>query len=214
MKRLAILTLVICAQATAAPLNDELRQSESDRELTALTRSVETFNRVDLLDRGLNSWPVRRQLLESASSFVFVSVPFWNYDQAGREFVELLGSRKRALRDLELKVIQGWTSPWLSKGGRKVKGEIKDIADQYLLWNSPLWQRRFSFNLFRGHVHDKFLIVDGSKMVLGGMNISNEDASGGAAMNGTHDTDLVIQGPAVHQATEIFLKVNQLGHHL
>lgn len=214
MKRLSVLVLIFSAHVLAAPLNEELRRPETSQELTELTRSAETFNKVDLLDRGQNSWPVRRGLLERASSFVFVSVPFWNYDQAGREFVDMLAARKQADRAFELKVIQGWTSPWLSKGGRKVKGELKDVADQYLLWNSPLWQRRFSFNLFRGHVHDKFLIVDGNKMVLGGMNISNEDAGGGSSMNGTHDTDLVIEGPVVHQATEIFLKVNQLGHHL
>ncbi|MEQ1879280.1 MAG: phosphatidylserine/phosphatidylglycerophosphate/cardiolipin synthase family protein, partial [Bdellovibrionia bacterium] len=125
-----------------------------------------------------------------------------------------LKERKKEVPGFELKVIQGWVSPFLSDGGGKTKKELKAIADEYLAWNSPFWLRRFSFGFFRGHVHDKFLIADGRRMILGGMNISDLDAEGGLTAKGSHDVDVLIDGPAVKQATEIFLKLNLLGHYL
>lgn len=204
----------VWSAALAAPLNEELSLKENAEMLDALTRSPETFNTVRILENGQNSWPAREQLIRESKSFVFITVPFWYYDKTGRTILQELESKRNSVDGFELKVIQGWISPFLSGGGRTTKSVLKNISDQYLGWNSPLWLRRFSFNIFRGHVHDKFLIVDGQKMILGGMNISDHDLGGGINANGTHDVDLLIEGPAVQKATEMFLKINQLGHYL
>jgi phosphatidylserine/phosphatidylglycerophosphate/cardiolipin synthase-like enzyme len=213
--KFVLLLMLFGATAFANQINDELALPENQTLLDGLTRTKETHNHVTLLERGLNSWPIRRELIESANDFVLISVPFWYYDQVGQEFLDWFKERKSVNRSLDIRVIQGWTSPLLSNGGGKVKGELKDLTQgHYLLWNSPFWQRRFSFDLLRGHLHDKLFVVDGKKMIIGGMNITDEDAGGGHKAKGTADFDLLIEGPAVHEGTKLFLKLEALGTYL
>ena len=83
-----------------------------------------------------------------------------------------------------------------------------------LLWNEPQWQRRFSADLLRNRMHEKLLVVDGEKLVMGGMNVADDYLQGGVTRKGWHDTDLLVEGPAAAEAQKVFLKLWELSKYL
>ena len=83
-----------------------------------------------------------------------------------------------------------------------------------LLWNEPQWQRRFSADLLRNRMHEKLLVVDGDKLLMGGMNVADDYLQGGVTRKGWHDTDVLIEGPAAAEAQKVFLKVWELSRYL
>jgi putative cardiolipin synthase len=83
-----------------------------------------------------------------------------------------------------------------------------------LLWNEPQWQRRFSADLLRNRMHEKLLVVDGEKLVMGGMNVADDYLQGGVTRKGWHDTDILVEGPAAAEAQKVFLKLWELSKYL
>ncbi|MGZ3691969.1 MAG: phospholipase D-like domain-containing protein [Pseudobdellovibrio sp.] len=195
------------------PLNSFLKSSYGESTLGQLTNNApETFNKVTLLDMGRNSLPVRRKLIEEAKSFIFITAPYWDNDPIGRGILDQIQKKKSEVPGFEFHAIMGWTTPLLSKQGGKITRRIE--GDDLLFWNAPWWQRNFSYS-FGGHeVHDKLFIVDGTKLIMGGMNMTRDYLEGGSKDYGWHDTDILVEGPAAQVATDIHLKIFTLGKYL
>lgn len=196
-----------------AALNDQLKTPEVQSALDTLTKTPETMNTATLLHLGENSFPVRQKLISEAKNYIFVDVPYWHYDTTGSDMLHRILEKPKENSNFDLRVIQDWISPIedMKKGSSKVHAMLKDHV---LLWNSPTWQRDFSYNLKQHHLHDKMLIVDGEKLIVGGMNMADEYLQGGLNAVGWHDTDVLLEGPAAQIATADFLKVWQLGTYL
>ena len=211
-----VLSTSLMAQAQVADkeLNVYLRSDDGRSQLDALTNNApETFNRVTLLDMGKNSLPLRRKLIEEAKSFIFITAPYWDNDPVGAGIAAAIKQRKREVPGFEDRYIMGWSTPLFSKGTGKILKIVRE-DENVLMWNSPLWQRNFSFNLGGHEVHDKQIIVDGDKMIMGGMNMTQEYLEGGSKEHGWHDTDIFIEGPAAQVATDAYLKIFTLGKYL
>lgn len=213
LSKLSVFFLVsvwaICG--VASPLNDFINTPEASHEIENFVRVPETMNKVTLLHLGKNSLEMRKKLISESKRFVFIDVPFWAHDTEGTELLDQLFEKTKQYPEFQISVIQDWMSPLITKGGKQILSELRL---RNLLWNSPAWQRRFSFALKRNHLHDKMFIVDGEKMIMGGMNMADEYLQGGTNEKGWHDTDILLEGPVVQQATGIFLKVWQLGTYL
>ena len=97
--------------------------------------------------------------------------------------------------------------------GKKIFNRIKKVFDNNVLrWNHPNWIRPWSLKIAENHIHEKMFIVDGKSLIIGGMN--NGTSYYGEGRESWHDTDILIQGPAALEGTEIFLKTYALGNYL
>lgn len=213
-----IVILFIAAFALAGPA------SASPRELLARDRawldeatgSHETLNRVTLLHLGKRSRPVRLALIRGARRSLLISVPYWFNDRAGKEAFAALEENMERNPRLEARVVEDWTSPGTTQDLFAVRMalKLKRLTDGFLLWNPPWWLRSFSRNITVGRLHDKLLVADGEKLLMGGMNIGDMYLEGGVTRKGWHDTDLLIEGPAAAEAASIYVRVWELGRHL
>ncbi|MCC7440846.1 MAG: phosphatidylserine/phosphatidylglycerophosphate/cardiolipin synthase family protein [Bdellovibrionales bacterium] len=191
------------------------------RSLDELTQSEETMNRVELLHLGKTSRHVRLRLLREAKNHLFITVPYWFDDTEGRAFLSAVKAKKAEMRrdgrDLDFRVLVDWVSPASSGDffATKQYKDIKEAADGKLLqWNSFWRFRPWAQEIHRNRLHDKLFVVDGEKVILGGMNIADEYLQGGETEKGWHDTDLLIEGPAAQQASKYFLKPYLLQEYL
>jgi phosphatidylserine/phosphatidylglycerophosphate/cardiolipin synthase-like enzyme len=192
-------------------LADEIKRPEVAKQIDDISRSVETLNQVTLLHPSSESFDARMKLIQDAQHFVFITVPFWYADKTGLGMMDYILAKTRGRPDFKYHVIQDWLSPFSSPGGFEI---TREFGDSIILWNSPLWQRNFSYHLFTGHVHDKFFIADGKKMIIGSTNINDEHLQGGETEKGWHDTDILVEGPAVEAGMKIYIKLWRLAHYL
>lgn len=209
--------LFLLALGTApAALAGPLEQLAADRAfLDQATGSRETLNRVTLLHLGKSSRPVRLALLRGAKRSLLISVPYWFDDEAGREAYRALEANVESNPRLDARVLEDWTSPGSTKDLFAVRMalRLKRLTGSFLLWNPPWWLRSFSGKLLSGRLHDKLLVADGEKLLMGGMNIGDMYLEGGQTRKGWHDTDVLIEGPAAADAATIFVKIWELGRH-
>lgn len=197
--------------AHASDLNERLKQQSAKDKLFEITKAPETFNKVTLLHLGKNSLPVRQSMIENAKQYIFISVPFWAADEQGLGILRSVLQKSYENDQFDYRVIQDWSSQFISFHGGEIENALKDHR---VGWKSPFWMRRFTPQLWHKNVHDKFFIVDGEKMVVGGMNIANEYLLGGKDVKGWHDTDILVEGPAVQEGAKIFVKLWQLSKYL
>ncbi len=186
-----------------------LETSKSKEELKRITKSEELKGKVRLLHLGMNSFKIREDIIKNAKKYIFISVPYWRNNPGGWHFLKVLEEAKRKNPNLELRLILGFAgSAMFSKflPSRLFK-RIKKVFDgNVFLWNPPYWFRSFSFNVLKYRLHDKMLIVDGKKMIIGGLNVGVKYFDGGKASYGWHDSDLLISGEPVKAASLIFIK--------
>ena len=191
------------------PLTDWLSEPGVQSRLDQMTWSRETLNEVELLHLGQRSLPVREDLIRKARNFIFMSVPYWHGDEAGWYYLSLLEDKRREIPGLDMRLIQGFASMDMLAHflpTAKFRALERVFARQVLQWNTFWWLRGFSWNILKYRLHDKMLLVDGTDLVLGGLNVGNHYFYGGRAPFGWHDTDVHIHGPAAREATLLFLK--------
>ncbi|HAZ12566.1 MAG: hypothetical protein A2X86_11795 [Bdellovibrionales bacterium GWA2_49_15] len=215
---LVVLSFLLAFNSFAQDLADTLGGVLNKSSLDEITKSKETLNKATLLHLGVNSKRARIQLLAEAKEYVFVTVPYWYGDDEGKVIYKELKALKERNPHIDIKIMVDWTSPastgdfFASKMYLKLKKLIgrRNIVQWNKFWNF----RGFSFKLSENRIHDKVFVVDGEKLVMGGMNIGNEYLQGGLTKVGWHDTDILFEGPAAQVATKVFLKPFLLQKHL
>ncbi|HEY8280504.1 MAG TPA: phosphatidylserine/phosphatidylglycerophosphate/cardiolipin synthase family protein [Bdellovibrionota bacterium] len=200
------------------PSSPLLVSLESERSnLDRLTGTRETFNKVQLLHMGKNSLPVRLSLIKSAQRYVFISVPYWFDDSSGTAIYNALDASKKQNSTIEMRVLEDWVSPGSTGDlfGVKMFGKLERLTGgKALLWNTPKWNRVFSQKLLSNRLHDKLLVVDGTSLLMGGMNTGDFYLKGSVSRGGWHDTDILVEGPAAAVAAGLFLKVWEAARYL
>ncbi len=186
-------------------------------KLDRLTGAKRTLNKVTLLHLGRTSRPERIRLIEGAERTVFQTVPYWFDDEEGRFFRDLIRTKREKTPGIDVRLLLDWSSPGSTGDlfGTKMFASLREVTGgNALLWNEPQWQRRFSADLLRNRMHEKLLVVDGEKLVMGGMNVADDYLQGGVTRKGWHDTDLLVEGPAAAEAQKVFLKLWELSKYL
>ena len=121
-----------------------------------------------------------------------------------RPYQELKALKERN-PNIDIKVMVDWTSP-ASTGdffASKMYLTLKSYLEEKYCPMEQIWNfRGFSFKLAENRIHDKVFVVDGEKMIMGGMNIGNEYLQGGSSKLGWHDTDILFEGQAAQVATK------------
>lgn len=206
-----IIFLAILASASAqANLSEVLDLPNNRISLDALTRSSETLNKAKVLHLGKTSRPVRHELIKNAKNNVFITVPYWFKDESGKAMMDEVRSAKERNPKLDIRVMEDFVSPASTKDffGLKQYRDLKKILGKknVIQWNK-LWNfKRFSVKLWSNRMHDKLMVVDGQKLLMGGMNMGDDYLLGGVDRRGWHDTDILFEGPVALQGSEIFLK--------
>lgn len=199
------------------PVPETLDAILLSEELDRLTETKATRNAVTLLHLGKTSRPVRARLIEEARSYVFQTVPYWYDDETGRQFRDLYREKLASTPELDARIVVDWSSPGSTGDlfATKMYASLREVTrGKILQWNPPWWGRRFSTQLIRNRLHDKMLVVDGEKLVMGGMNVGDSYLEGGVTREGWHDTDVLIEGPAAQEAARVFVKVWETSRYL
>jgi len=198
------------ARSAETTLGEFLQSSQGRAGLDAATLGApERFNKITLVHLGVNSTPLRHELIRSAKNTLFMSIPYWFPDTNGLSMMNELKLNRENNPGLDARLFADWLTPAMSGDilGRRVFDRLSEITGgQVELWNKPWSQRTWSFNILKRRLHDKMLIVDGQKLLMGGMNMGDTYLLGGLTREGWHDTDVLIEGQTAQDAQRIYLK--------
>lgn len=197
-----------------SPLLDAAFEAEADR-LTG-TR-VRDGNTIALLAKGEESFAKRWELVGSARRSVHLVSFSVIRDETSRRLAEVVKEKVR--EGVEVKMICDDLALYTTFA----RGILEDMAKagaEIVTYNPPL--RWLGIDAFRGHpfqqlmrrarrqlkrrFHEKYLVVDGSQAILGGMNWGTKYALGGSEPHAWRDTDSYITGPVVADIQRGFLR--------
>ncbi|MGE0616368.1 MAG: phosphatidylserine/phosphatidylglycerophosphate/cardiolipin synthase family protein [Bacteriovoracia bacterium] len=201
----------------AGPLLDSLQDPAVQSELSRVSLAVPTLNRVTLLHLGRTALPARVAEINAAENYIFQIIPYWYDDDEGRAMLDRFRTRRTEHPGLDVRFITDWVSP-AGTGDLFVSKQYKQLklvsGGQLAYWNPPTWLKLWSGKLSRYHLHEKLIVVDGKKLIMGGLNVANEYLQGGETREGWHDTDVLLEGPVAQEGASLFVKIWQLIRHI
>ncbi|MCU0302761.1 MAG: phosphatidylserine/phosphatidylglycerophosphate/cardiolipin synthase family protein [Thermoanaerobaculales bacterium] len=160
-----------------------------------------SHNSVELLADPRRAWEARLDLLESAESHVFISTFSWHEDDWGRRY-------RRALADVvRRRTEQGGDFRAYCLADAAAVGffnrsfdELREAGADVRSYHRSTWGMA---PIFDGRMHDKIVIADGRRAIVGGRNYSD------IYYDPHHwwlDLDVLVEGPAVWDLQILFLK--------
>ncbi len=169
----------------------------------AFASSVVGPNHVSLLRDGLQAYPAMLAAIAQATRTIFMETYTLQNDATGARFVEALCHKARA-GVLVLLMYDDWGSRLPDSVRRTLldAGVFVHVFRPLQLTRLPT---RFLQRLTRRN-HRKSLIVDSVNGFTGGLNIADEYAAIIDGGHGWRDTHLQVEGPAVRQLEQLFLK--------
>jgi len=150
---------------------------------------------------GLSAFEAIRNAVAGATHHVHLEFYIWDADTIGSELVELLAARAREGVEVRLLVDavgahgtpDRFFAPLVRAGGRFARFHPTSL--RYLA-------RRF----LNFRTHRKIVVVDGRIGLTGGMNVSDHQTIGKQGEPPWRDTQLLLEGPAVHGLQATFLE--------
>lgn len=168
-------------------------------------------NTARLLTNGEAALAERLRLISEARRSIYVQALIFKADTSGRLLAEALIARKKEQPELDVRVIvdayaniQDVTAQLLYFDLQNAGIEVEGYETFYLHWlnevNLEDWlagNKRF---------HEKYLVVDGDRAIVGGMNIADEyfRCSSDPVLT-WRDQDLYLQGPVAGDVHAAFL---------
>lgn len=179
---------------------------EAQLDLDTSSRSV-AGNRVTPLFDGVASFAERNRLIDEAKDSISLQTFIFDSDDTGWDLARRLAARARegvAVRVIYDALGSNRAAPGLFELMREAGVDVRSYGEKWEVWDlNDRW-------------HEKQLIVDGAVSVLGGMNIADEYSLGGSgrqvfsrgdtASEPWRDVDVKLEGPAVLDATQAFLR--------
>lgn len=152
---------------------------------------VQSGNRLRLCKTGEEAHAALVDLIESARERIEIEIFILHGDDEGRDILERLC--RRAADGIAVRVVLDGlgsltTGPWTLRKLRKAGGDVRFFQP---LWRPSEWRRANLRN------HRKIVIVDGERVLAGGINIANEYL--GPEPDPARWTDLafLVEGPVV-----------------
>jgi cardiolipin synthase A/B len=161
-------------------------------------RPLLSGNRVEMLCGGEEAYPAMLAAIDAASESVSLATYIFDYDRAGRSFVDALRrARERgvAVRVLIDDVGARYSRPTSVAALKKADVPVARFMPATLHWKMPY------FNLRN---HRKLLVTDGRVGFTGGMNIREGHDLRLNPKHPTPDTHFRIEGPVVAEMQEVF----------
>lgn len=163
-------------------------------------------NRLTILKDGPDSFSQRELLIRKAQSSIHILSWAFYDDATGRKFSDLLVEVKRANPKLSIKVmVDGQVSERNGYGG-KVLRHLRENGIEVIAWRSTDSRKKYDGQ------HRKAFIVDGKFSIEGGMNFGDSYSHLAGPLR-WRDTDVLVEGPGVGQAHDLFARLwnEQLG---
>lgn len=192
--------------------------SEFEEEMDHLTGThIRENNSIKLLPSGAESYKMRWQLIEEAQKNIHIVAFSLMLDSTSKRLRDLVCAKSKAgvaarliFDDAVLySTFSGMLLRDMEKAGAEVIRYNKIFRD--LLPNirkgHPFRQLAQIFRLkLKRRFHEKYLIVDGSRAVLGGINWGNKYAFGGIRPKAWRDSDVYLTGPVVGDIQNQFVR--------
>lgn len=191
--------------AQNAPLEASTFEHLLDQDTNSIARPG---NKVDLLFDGVNSFAERDKIIAGAKESICLQTFIFDSDDTGWALANSLAAK--AKQGVKVRVIYDGLG---SSRADKAMFEMMKNAGVEIRVHAAPFDEPWNLN---ARWHEKDLIVDGRVSISGGMNIANEYALGGSGKmvfsrsktgeQAWRDVDIRLEGPAVNDATEHFLK--------
>lgn len=186
-------------------------------KLDSLTHSpIRHHNKIKFLPSGSESYTIRWRLLDEAEHAIHIATFSMMNDKTTQKLEAVLlrklkmGVEVRILYDeiVNRSTFVGPMIQRLTKAGAQVHG-YNSLRDEWLPLpkNNPFKHLARNSKLkLKRHYHEKYMIVDGKDVILGGINWGDKYAFGGLKAFAWRDTDVYLQGPIVTDIQTQFLK--------
>ncbi|MDP7040990.1 MAG: phosphatidylserine/phosphatidylglycerophosphate/cardiolipin synthase family protein [Myxococcota bacterium] len=162
-------------------------------------------NKIDLLRNGQEIFAARHKLIDEAKHSIHIQTFIIKSDKTGWDFAQRLA--EKAQQGVSVKLIyDGLGSPKTnSKLFRYLRDNGVEVRRRSRFW---LWD-------FGDRWHEKTMVVDGQKAIVGGSNIADEYFMGKSMKrSGTRsgrkaawrDTDILVEGPSAREVQKAFVQ--------
>lgn len=157
-------------------------------------------NQLELLENSRQSAELKLKLIREAKHHIHIITFFWDDTDFPQEMTrELVEANKRGVEVRVLTTYFPSLATDLTGQGRR---EISDQAEGRKTPFSFLALKSYDNLVLFNNLHEKIFLVDGSKAILGGRNISDSRFNG-------KDLEVLIEGPVVNQIQRHFHKMNE-----
>jgi phosphatidylserine/phosphatidylglycerophosphate/cardiolipin synthase-like enzyme len=167
-------------------------------------------NRARLLINGEAAFLERLRLIDEAERSIVVQALIFKADSSGGAIADRLIARKRERPDIDIRVIvdayaniQDYDAQMLYFELIDAGIDVQGYEPFYLEWINEIDTRDWA----AGHkrYHEKYLVVDGERAIVGGMNIGDEYARVGRDPALIwRDQDVYLEGPVVSDIARAF----------
>jgi phosphatidylserine/phosphatidylglycerophosphate/cardiolipin synthase-like enzyme len=179
--------------------HDSVFYKESfQKKIDQLSDSELTFgNKLELLANG-ESFARKMVEVKHAKKSVLMAVMSFFCDSSSRELEEILINKVKEGVDVKLMVEKVWTKLAMKKCmNRMIDGGVD------VVYASDFRETNLKDNLF----HNKFMIIDSEKVIMGGSNIVESDNISTGFNHMNRDNDVYIEGPIASDATLQFVEL-------
>ncbi|HTL10944.1 MAG TPA: phospholipase D-like domain-containing protein, partial [Bdellovibrionota bacterium] len=176
--------LLTPSHAADSVLTPELRQKLTELSGEKFTQG----NDLRLLVNGTEFYPERLKMIREARRNIDILTFLWADDDAGLQIARELVKAAAPPRRIRVRVIVDFFN---SPPHSKVYATLRAGGIEPLIFNPPRW----NLNLVQQHAHEKIMVVDGEKALVGGANLCDEYMTG-VEQKLWHDHEMRIQGPA------------------
>lgn len=158
-----------------------------------------TYNKVDLLVDGKETFPAMAEAIASAKEYIHLQFYRIEPDMLGTEFKELL--KKKASEGVKVRVIFDDVGSWNIKNSylKEVRSAGIEIYS-FMPVRFPMLTNKINFRN-----HRKIVVVDGVTGFVGGLNIADKYLHGVKDLGPWRDTHLRVTGESVAALNSVFL---------
>lgn len=161
------------------------------RNVDAVSGTELTFgNKIKLLANG-DSYQRKMLEIKNAKKSVLMAVMSFFCDESSRELEDILINKVQEGVDVKLMVEKVWTRVAMKKCMRRM---IKGGVD--VVYANDLLKKGQESALF----HNKFMIIDNTKVIMGGSNIVESDNISTGYNHMNRDNDVYVEGPIATEA--------------
>ena len=167
-----------------------------------------TAKEAKLLIDGPQAFPLREKIIENAEKSIFI-LTWAIYDdlETGFATAELLLKKLNDKPNIDIKIIVDEQMSKHEKHSKVIK-KLRDYSNNRIKIMTWREERMKPLFLELG-THRKVMVVDGDKMIAGGMNIGNKYSHRGekGATGYWRDTDIFATGNVAKQAHNLFIEI-------
>ena len=168
------------------------------RKIDEISDAELTFgNKVELLENG-KSFERKKEEIKKAKKSVLMAVMSFFCDSSSNQLEKILVDKVKEGVDVKLMVERVWTKIAMKTCMRRM---IKGGVD--VVYANDLLKKGEEMALF----HNKFMIIDNEKVIMGGSNIVESDNISTGFNHMNRDNDVYIEGPIVADALYTFTQL-------